>query len=102
MSTFFWLLGWIFDWRVLAVAGVIAVLIAYRLLGPRISAAVAAVAVGLVLWRQGWQRGARSEKDAQKRRDDKAVATRDKVQVSVNRASTDEVKRRLSRWVTKP
>lgn len=95
------ILGWVGDWRVLTVAAVVGVLVAYRILGRTGASAVAAGALALILLRFGWQRGARSEQLQQVQAEARAVETRDKVQASVRRAPPGEIRKRLERWATK-
>jgi hypothetical protein len=94
----FTVIGWLTDWRVLAVAGVVLAVVVYRILGPRIAGAVLTAAAGVVLWRMGTQSGSARERQAQQKRDAKAVGTRDTVRRSVQTAGRDERLRRLERW----
>jgi hypothetical protein len=96
----FTLLGWITDWRVIAVACVVLAIVAYRFLGPKISGAILALGTAFVMWRMGYQKGTRGERKNQERREVQAVDTRRTVQRSVSTASPDEVRKRLGRWVS--
>lgn len=94
------ILGWIFDWRVLAVLAVIGFVIVYRIFGRTLAVTAGIAALGLILTRWGFQRGARSEIAQQKKRDTELVNTRKKIEKSVSRAPPGEIRKRLSRWAS--